>query len=69
MEAEAEKPIDNSLDNEGEVKISTVEVTTNENIDKNEGIKDSDIIVEYQGTMNLTSVFDFSFFLSFLVCN
>ena len=69
MEAKSEKPIDNSVDNEDEVKISTVEVTTNENIDKNEGIKDSDIIVEYQGTMNLTSVSEFSLCPSFLVCN
>ena len=69
METKSEKHIDNSVDNEMEVKISELVVTPKENNENSEGIKDSDIIVEYQGTMNLTSVFDFSFFLSFLVCN
>lgn len=69
METKSEKPIDNSVDNEMEVKISELVVTPKENNENSEGIKDSDIIVEYQGTMNLTSVSEFSLCPSFLVCN
>ena len=50
METKSEKPIDNSVDNEMEVKISELVVTPKENNENSEGIKDSDIIESKQRT-------------------